>query len=175
MPGVRLLRGRVVRIMRIATPKTLLLILLLNPAALPVVAQRRSPERKAGLVRNVSEAGEIQGCGCYFQFPSEGPRSNRYLFFEDFSEESPLMNIDGKNVKLKLVGSSEPSGGVKKKGERFSRNYVSGDVKVRMDFVTASVCAPNDEGCESTNYNVTVTVWKGGRQQTVKAVGGCGC
>jgi hypothetical protein len=85
------------------------------------------------------------------------------------------MNIDGSDVKLKLISSSEPSGGVRRKGERFSRNYVSGGVRVRMDFVTASVCAPNDEGCESTNYDVTVSVRIGGRRQTVKAVGGCGC
>ena len=157
------------------TSKTLLLILLLATVALSALAQKRLPERNAGLIRNVSGAVEVQGCGCYFQFPNEGRNSNRYLFFEDFSEESPLMNIDGENVRLKLVSSSEPSGGVPKKGERFSRNYVSRGAKVRMDFVTTSVCAPNDEACESTGYDVTVTVWKGGLKQTVKAVGGCGC
>jgi len=161
--------------MRTVTSKTLLLILLLAPAVLSAPAQERLPDRNAGLIRNVSGAGEVQGCGCYFQFPSEGRNSTRYLFFEDFSEESPLMNIDGKDVRLKLVNSSEPADGIAKKGERFSRNYVSGDVRVRVDFVTTSVCAPGDEACESTGYAVTVTVVKGGRKQTVKAVGGCGC
>jgi hypothetical protein len=158
-----------------ATSKTLLLILLLAPVALSALAQKRSPERNVGLIRNITGAVEVQGCGCYFQSPNKARNSNRYLFFEDFSEGSPLMNVDGKDIRLKLVSSSEPSGGVKKRGEGFSRNYVAGEVKVHMNFVTTSVCAPNDESCESTRYEVTVSVSKGGRKQTVKAVGGCGC
>jgi hypothetical protein len=161
--------------MRTTTSKTLLLILLLTPAALSAPAQKHVPDRNARLIRNIRGRVEAQGCGCHFQFLNEDRNSNHYLFFEDFSEESPLMNINGGNVRLKLVGSSEPSGGVKKKGERFSRSYMSGNVKVRIDFVTTSVCAANDESCESTGYDVTVMVMKGGREQTVKAVGGCGC
>lgn len=161
--------------MRTATSKTLPPILLLAPITLSALAQKRSPDRDAGLIRNVSGAVQVQGCGCYLQFPNEDRSSNRYIFFEDFSQESPLMNVDGENVRLKLVSSSEPSDGVKRKGDRFSRNYVSGDVKVRLDFVTASVCAPKDESCESTGYDVTVTVWKGSRKQIMKAAGGCGC
>ena len=161
--------------MRNVTTKISLVTLLLVMAASLISAQKRPVARKAQLIRNISLPAEIQGCGCYFQFPKEDPNSNRYVFSEDFSEDPPLMNIDGENVRLKLVSSSEPSDGVSKKGQKFSRNYVSGDIRVRMDLVTTSVCAPNDESCESTGYDVMITVSKGLRKQTVKAVGGCGC
>ena len=53
------------------------------------------------------------------------------------------MNIGGRDVKLRLVGSTEPPNGVQeKKGEQFSRWYASGAVKVRMVFVAESVCPP---------------------------------
>jgi hypothetical protein len=163
--------------MRIVTSKMMPIVLLLALTVPSIVAQKNLPAKKTSnvsLIRNISGAVDVQGCGCYFQFPSEDRRSGRYLFFEDFSEESPLMNIDGENVRLKLISSTEPSEGVKR-GGRFSRSYVSSNIKVRIDFVATSVCAPNDEACESTNYDVTVTVIKGSRRQSVKAIGGCGC
>jgi hypothetical protein len=117
---------------------------------------------------------DVEGSGCDLQLAGEKRSSRRYIFFENDSDGVPYMNIDGRNVRLKLVSSTEPYRRAERKGERFSRSYTSGDVRVRMDIVVTSVCAPHDEQCEFTGYKATVTVSKGSRKQTVKATGGCG-
>ena len=151
-------------------------MLLLSTTEL--LAQRRSGERipNTRLIGHVSGVTVAESCGCYFKFPNEDKNSERYVFFEDASKESPVMNIGGRNVKLKLISSTEPPDGIKRNGERFSRRYVSGSIKIRMDFVATRVCPPpyNPE-CVANNYDVTFTAVKGGRRQTLKAVGGCGC
>ena len=154
----------------------LLLFLSLMFLAPAPLLQRASGgrERHARLIGNVSKLAA--GCGCFFRPAGEGASAERYIFFEDVSEGAPLMNIGGRNVRLRLISSTEPPGGVKRKGERFSRRYVAGDTKILMYFVATSVCPPpyNPE-CVANHYDVTVTASKGARRQTVKAVGGCGC
>jgi hypothetical protein len=126
------------------------------------------------LIGDVNKVAD--SCGCYFRLANEDGNSERYVFFEDAREGAPLMNIGGRNVRIRLVSSTEPTEGVKRKGERFSRRYASGDIKVRMGFVATSVCPPPyDPECAANSYDVTLTVIKGTRRQTVKAVGGCGC
>ena len=153
-------------------------VLVLFCSAPAVLAQGRSGERKsnARLIGSVSGATVAEGCGCYIRAASAGRDSERYVFFEDAGQEAPLMNIGGRNVKLRLIGSTEPPNGVRRRGERFSKRYASGGVKVRMVFVAESVCPPpyNPE-CVANRYSVTVTAVEGRRRQTIKAVGGCGC
>ena len=85
------------------------------------------------------------------------------------------MHVGGRDVKLALARTTEPDAGVRNEGDRFSRWYASGKLKVRMDFVATSVCGADDEGCESNSYKVTITAREGSRRQTVRVVGGCGC
>lgn len=67
-------------------------------------------------------------------------------------------------------------GSVRGKGERFSRRYASGGVKVRLDFAATRVCPPQyNPECVANSYDVTLTATAGTRRQTIKAVGGCGC
>lgn len=178
---VRLFRDPKGVMMRFVTFKLIISLLIAASASPILLAQRRpSSANRLPLIQNISEAPEIQGCGCYFQFPNQARNAERYVFFEDFSEESPLMNIDGRNVRLKLISSNEPystddSASSIRRGARFYRRYVVGNVQVRMNFIVTSVCALNNESCESTGYNVTITAVKGNRRQTVRAVGGCGC
>ncbi len=144
----------------------------------PALLAQKSGGRvsNARLIGNVSGVTVADSCGCYFHFANEDKNSERYVFFEDARKESPVMNIGGRNVKLKLISSTEPPGGVKRKGERFSRRYASGDIKIRMDFVVTSVCPPPyDPGCVANRYEVMLTAIKGPRRQRIKAVGGCGC
>jgi hypothetical protein len=125
------------------------------------------------LIAHITKA-EVHNAGCYLYFASEGPTLKRYIFFEDFSERAPLMNISGKDVRLRLVSSTEPAHRVIKKGDRFSRRYQAGGAKVRIDFVATGVCESNDEQCESTSYDATITATQRNRKQVVKTVGGCG-
>jgi hypothetical protein len=152
-----------------------LLVLALVFSAPTLGAQDGRSARAAGarLVGYLSGV-DVEGSGCGFRLAGERRSSSRYIFFEDFSDEAPYMNIGGKNVRLRLVSSSEPSNGAVRKGQRFSRSYIAGEVRVGMRMAVTSVCAPNDEQCEYTGYRATITVSKGGRRQTVRAVGGCG-
>lgn len=154
----------------------LLLILSLMFFTPAPLHQRASGGREpaARLIGNVSKVAE--GCGCFFRPAGEGASAGRYIFFEDVSEAAPIMNLGGRDVMLRLISSTEPPEGVRRKGERFSRSYAAGDIKIHMYFVATSVCPPSyDPECMANHYNVTVTASKGARRQTVKGVGACGC
>lgn len=143
----------------------------------PVLAvQRKSGERvpRTPLIGNVRKVADK--CGCYFRSADEEERSERYVFFEDAIEGAPLMNIGGRNVRLRLISSTEPPGGVRRKGERFSRRYTARGINVRMELVATSVCpGPYNPECVANSFDVTLTTTKGSRRQTIRAVGGCGC
>ena len=153
----------------------LLILSLIFSSAAPSL-QRASGGRVPGtrLMGTVNKVAN--GCGCYFRPVGEDASSNRYIFFEDASEGAPLMNIGGRDVRLRLISSTEPPGGVGRKGERFSRRYAAGNIKIRMSFVATSVCPGSyDPECVGNSYDVTLTASKDTRRQTVKAEGGCGC
>ena len=165
-----------VEVTRIVMVEQVLLILSLIISTHAPSVQRESGGRvpNARLIGNISKVAA--GCGCYFRSAGEDASSERYIFFADASEAAPLMNIGGRDVRLRLISSTERPGGVRRKGERFSRRYAAGDIKIRMSFVATSVCpSPYDPECAANNYDVTLTASKGARRQTVKAVGGCGC
>ena len=153
-----------------------LLILSLMFSAPAPSLQRASGGRVPGarLIGTVNKVAD--DCGCYFRRAGEDASSERYIFFEDASEGAPLMNIGGRDVRLRLISSTEPPGGVGSKGERFSRKYAAGDIKIHMSFVATGVCpGPYDPECVANSYDVTVTASRGARRQTVRAEGGCGC
>lgn len=118
-----------------------------------------------------------KGCGCYFQYRGT-PRNERYyLFFSpvEDAEKTAWMNIEGRDVKLTLVRKMDPKGRPRV-GSRSTRRYVADDISVEATYIATKVCPPDDdETCESTDYSATLVVRKGAQEQTVKAVGGCGC
>jgi len=132
---------------------------------------------KRGLVANLKNNAVADGCGCYFSFRGTSPNPERYVFSSSIDDEKTAwMNIGGRDVKLTL----EREIGLKGKeaervGSRSSATYASGDIQVSGTYVVTQVCDPNDESCESTQYDVTFVVRKGRKSQVVKAVGSCGC
>jgi hypothetical protein len=160
----------------------LMLLLLIywtgnNPHAKAQVKSSKDRNSSAGksMIGNIKDKNAAEGCGCYFSFPSEDrKRFPRYVFTSDLEEKSAWMNIDGQDVRLKLVQSTEPRKGPKV-GSRLTRTYVAAGIKVRAVYVTTRICQPDDENCESTDYRANFTVKKGGRQQTISLKGGCGC
>ncbi|MEP6920467.1 MAG: hypothetical protein ABI967_05020 [bacterium] len=136
-------------------------------------AQTASKQRLVGNLRNKRL---VDGCGCYFQFPGSKKNSEDYLFVSSLeeNEKTAWMNIDGRDVKLRLV--REVAGkGRERVGSRSSKSFTGGDVTVMSTYVATRVCAYNDESCEATDYAAIFVVRKSNRVQTVKAVGGCGC
>jgi hypothetical protein len=157
--------------MRVILFLTLVVILVQSLAA----AQTTTPRRLVGNLKNNSLA---DGCGCYFRFRGMSENDNRYIFFSSIEndDKTAWMNIAGQDLKLKLEKQSGPLGTDRERvGSQSSVRYAAGDVTVNGTYVVTRVCAPNDENCESTGYNVTFVVKKGARSQVVKAKGGCGC
>jgi hypothetical protein len=142
-----------------------------------MTAQTRLSSRglpKGSIINNVKDASVLQDCGCYFGLPGEEKKKlPKWIFLADLSEGSAWMNIDGRDVKLRLTRLAGPGrAGV---GNRLTRTYVAAGIKVSVLYITTRVCRPDDEQCESTDYNATFTVIKGQRKQILKLKGGCGC
>ena len=136
-------------------------------------AQRASKSR---LVGNLTGKNLVDGCGCEFQFHGTGRNSKKYMFAESIEDRksSPWMNIDGRDVVLRVSKDWEP--GVKESvGSRSVRTFAAAGISVRATFIATRVCADTDESCESSDYNATFVVKKGRRVETVKAFGTCGC
>ena len=154
----------------------LLLYLCANADSNLVTAQEKPFKVSSQLkIANIKNSNVVSGCGCYFQSPAESKRqSDKYIFMAEIDEKTAWMNVDGRDVKLRLAGSSQTKSKLKV-GSRLYRNYKSGNINVRIDYVVTNVCKPNDVECESTGYDVKITIQKGSQNQTIKAQGYCGC
>lgn len=155
----------------------LLIVLILGLLTIQMARPAQAPPRR--LVGNLKNNSLADGCGCYFQFRGTPENANRFIFFssiEDDGNKTAWMNIAGQDVKLKLEKLSGPLWTERERvGSRSTVRYAAGDVTVNGTYVVTRVCRPDDESCESTEYNVTFVVKKGARSQVVKAKGGCGC
>ncbi len=64
---------------------------------------------KPSLVGNVTNDTIRGGCGCYFKFRGTPQNAERYVFSAPM-DESAWMNIDGRDVALKLVKETPRNG-----------------------------------------------------------------
>jgi len=60
-------------------------------------------------------------------------------------------------------------------GSRYSETYVWKDVTIGIDFQITSVCSKNDEDCEGTDLDATLTAKRGAQVQTLSLAGYSGC
>ena len=119
----------------------------------------------------IAKGDSFDGAGCSLWMPSDA-KKRRAVFLSDF-DGSAVINIDGKDIELKLINRREPKGGPKK-GDRSTWNYAAKNVSARVDYVVTRVCDPNDEACEVTWYDATIAVASGKRKRVVKVTGICG-
>jgi hypothetical protein len=137
-------------------------------------ADRLAVQTHSKIIGTIKNNKVVEGCGCSLQVPSKSQKySQDSVFLADFSQHA-WMNIDGKDVKLTQVKTTEPKGALKK-GARFQEVYLAPHTKVQIDYVVSSVCKPQDQECEFTGYDANIKVTRDRRQQIVKTVGGCGC
>jgi len=146
---------------------------LIQPSVAAAAPTAITDDTMVGIIKN---SDVMQGCGCYFNPATETNRgSTRYVFLASLEAgQNAWMNIDGKDVKLRLIKSVDPKGQIKV-GKRSTGQYASGDIVVNVEKVVTGVCPPKDEDCEVTDYEATISITKGNRAQTAKAKGGCGC
>ncbi len=120
---------------------------------------------------------EVEGCSCTLQTAAEAgkPGSQKFLFVTEAGTKDAWMNINGKDVKLKLVKTTvidDRNYGV---GGRFYEEYTAQGMKIRIDYVVTWTCPPEDEECDHAKYDTTVTVTKGKMSETIKTIGICAC
>ena len=149
--------------------------MLLTIVVLSTVSAQNASKRS--LVANLTKSAVADGCGCYFKFRGTPENAERYIFSSSIDDErTAWMNVGGRDVKLTLQKESGLKGKeAEKLGSKSQATYSSGDINVTGTYVVRRVCDPNDENCESTQYDATFVVKKGPKSQVVKAVGSCGC
>lgn len=132
-----------------------------------------SQSKQAPRLGSVTEKSLLDGCGCSIYRTAEDLKQDRYLFVSDMDEEA-VINLDGKDVKLRVLSWKEKKGQLRV-GARSSETYAAGDVNVRLDFTVRKVCPPKDESCEAIWYDVKMSVTRKGQRTVVNAKGLCGC
>ncbi len=129
------------------------------------VPRRSFSAAPINLIGYVRKEHIADGCGCTYFIKGDATRP----IYSDDLGASIWMNLDGQDVKLKLVSSASVPKGEARKGQRTTGRYVAPDIKVRIDTVIGK-----DYG-EGRDHTGTIIVTKGSREQTVQIVGSCGC
>lgn len=135
--------------------------------------QAIKPSPKIGIVRSTPSISS--GCNCTMQFPADYRAQNQRAIFIDDYEGSAYMNIDGRDVKLKLTTPSHLRKRIKRVGDRSSDVWVADGVRVRVDWIGSKVCKPIELDCEVTWYAATITLTRKGHSAIAKTKGTCGC
>ncbi|HZF37519.1 MAG TPA: hypothetical protein VE715_01730 [Blastocatellia bacterium] len=131
-------------------------------------ASSAQPKLRLGYVKD-----HDVGCGSAFFLNTTDMENRRYIFSQDV-DDPPYINLNGKNLQLRLTVISKPTR-KEKVGDRWWETYAAGDVKVRIDYTVTKVCTPQDEMCETTYLNAIMTVSQESWKTTVKLTGYSGC
>jgi len=124
------------------------------------------------VIGDLKNSDVVMGCSCSL---STRRRSNgKYVLLSDYEKKNAWINIDGLDVKLTFVGSTQirRSNRPERRGDRHTDKWAARGIEVQVDYLVA---APATERKEYTDYETTMTVTKGARSQTIKAFGACGC
>jgi hypothetical protein len=139
----------------------------------------------AMLIGNLKDPSIVEGCGCAFQTLAESnkPSTNKYLFWSE-STDKAIVNLAGKDTELKLISHKNHAQNRRpRKGDRVQYIYGNDKFRLELNLITITVCAPNDEDCESTGYNGAMVLIKTTTaadkqeeyREVVKISGACGC
>ena len=146
----------------------IILIIIVAQFSYPQSPQARAASIKVGYVKSADD-----GCGCSFSYNLTEFWKDKHLFVSPM-DEATFINVDGKDVELRLVTQSKENRD-EKVGDRSWQTYVAGEIKVRVDYTVTKICDPNDENCEVTYYRAKLTVMRGKQRRVVNGVALCGC
>jgi hypothetical protein len=138
-----------------------------------------APTRTAATPNDTLKVGAIKepfldGCGCYFDFPDDDNKEGQgYVFLAEIDDRAQ-MNIDGKDVMLQYLRSTDAEGEIRV-GSTRSEFYKSENTEVGVEYVVKKLCEQDDEACESVEYSATITVTRNGISRKISALGSCGC
>ena len=160
--------------MTITNQKLALVFLLLAMIITPDTFVSAAQSRHAPTLGVIQDDSEYDGCGCSLFRNRRDAREHRPIFLSDFSGEARI-NLDGRDVRVRLIGASPERRRAERKGDRSWEVYGKDSFRMRIDYVVNGVCPSNDEACEVTSYEVVITLIHNGRTTTMPAFGLCGC
>ena len=141
------------------------------PAFLAAQSPHPRPKTEKPLIGYIKNEDLVDRCGCAYEHPT---RDRGYTFSSDGEVKEAWMNIDGQDVKLKRTYFS----GSKRRariGNKYVEIFEAEGIKVLIVRTINRLCVPYTPECETTGYRVRITVTKGGRKESVRAGGQCGC
>lgn len=168
---IRINQGRKIKMKRILS--FLLFIMSMSSASL---ADANDKDEKISLIRKIQNLGKIADrAGCEFK------SSDGLVLKTDAAAASALMNVDGKDIVLKRVGSPKTEGNVIEgqlvKGSKIFEKYEGNNITMLLELIKTSECSKEEmqsRGCFMSTYDATITVTKNKIQQAVKTSGSCG-
>lgn len=127
------------------------------------------------LIGNLKKVQRNIGCDCKLQTLKESRNDiqNKFLFQAELQGSPAWMNIDGRDMELKLVYASPRTKGITL-GSRYHKRFVGKGISVLIKYVVTEVCPEENDACDEEGHSATITVTKGARKQTIKAKGMCG-
>jgi len=125
----------------------------------------------------VTDAHAPPGCGCLYYWPTDEISRESRGIFSSVEDKEAWMHLNGKDVKLKLVKSTQSEKN-STKGGRFHEIYRYKNMTIRIDYLVTWTCEaddPESESCEVTYYDLNIMFTRQGRKKTISAKGACGC
>lgn len=115
----------------------------------------------------------IDDCGCSFHRASQNKNTDagQYIFVVGYSGQARI-NINGQDIELRENGRKINESG---RCARNSCTYSGSGITATARYRQTSKCPPEPTECEVNDYDVTITVEKGGHRQIVRGKGQCGC
>lgn len=120
------------------------------------------------------------GCGCSVMDAKEhfliSVKDMDYTTLDGKVTHHPaIIKLAGKRYELKWISSTEKPGRPYR-GERFTKIYSDGTVRLVLNYRTTFVCPPKDESCEVIRYAVDAILTNEGQVYRLTGLkGDCGC
>ncbi len=160
--------------MNLSTKITYAKLLAVLVASLLVATQAHSqvvsaPAKifKLGYVKDESL---LDNCGCSLYRNNSDERKQRRIFITDMAQKA-YINLDGKDLLLRLMDKSNEKKGKPKIGDHSWETYKAGNLKLRVDSIISKLCDAKDESCEVIRYKATITLTRNGQKEILKTIG----
>lgn len=150
------------------------LLFTLSFLALVVSAISASAAPSIKLQPLVADQDFASGCGCSVG-TMKGEEFSTLLFSEYGNGSPAIVKVNGRRLSLPFVSSTEKEENPQI-GDRFTKVYSDGKLKITLDHETNFVCGPQEEECEVTGYKVDAVLERGNVRTELKSLeGDCGC
>lgn len=122
----------------------------------------------------VKDESLLDNCGCSLYRNNSDERKQRRIFVTDMVQKASI-NLDGKDLLLRLIDHSIEKKGKSKTGDHSWEIYKAVNLKLRVDSIISKLCDAKDESCEVIRYKATITLTRNGRKEILRTIGICGC